>query len=280
MKKKGNNKKVYEILQKFYQRKKRVNPLYSIRALSLTLKLDTSFVNRILNGKKKFPFERIADFIKVLEMDTLGVKELKRALIWEYAREIDYQDEDVFLNSENKNQKSGFLDNFEEFKSENTTTGLFQNWYRLALLELSTIPHYEFNLKKLSQQMNIDEQELENAMKYLIDQKYLIQDSDGRWTKASDKIRFATKESQANIRRFHKDIMSKSVEEMYQNIDKTSFEKRYITSGMLTIGSDQVEKIRIRLQEMILEVIDFSNKDTVQNLYGVHFSFFPLVKLD
>jgi uncharacterized protein (TIGR02147 family) len=242
--------------------------------------MDASFVNRILNGKKKFPRARMEEFIKTLDIDELGIKELKLSLVHEFAEELGFQNTLSPSGSDHLNTKSNFLDNFEEFKSEENTEGLFKNWFRMALLDLHTLPSFELDIGALSEQLNIEPIELENALQYLIQNKYLIPNADGKLMKSNAKTRFATKQSQASIRRFHKEIMSKAVEEMYRNVDSASFKNRYITSATLTVSKTQIEKIRLRLQEMILEVVDMSNEGTSQSLYGLNFSFFPLIRLE
>jgi hypothetical protein len=74
--------------------------------------------------------------------------------------------------------------------------------------------------------------------------------------------------------------MSKAVEEMYRNTDQKSFQDRYITSATLTVSPEQVEILRLRLQEMIIEIVDLADTKPSQNLYGLSFSFFPLIKMD
>jgi hypothetical protein len=72
--------------------------------------------------------------------------------------------------------------------------------------------------------------------------------------------------------------MSKAVETMYKNVDQKSFENRYITSATVTLNPEQMDKIRLRLQEMILEIVDISSQGISKDVYGMNFSFFPLLK--
>jgi uncharacterized protein (TIGR02147 family) len=274
----GEINKVSLLLKKFYNKKKKANPAYSMRALALDLQLDPSFVNRIFSGKKKFPLERLPSFIKVLDMDSLAVKELKLALISNFASDIGYEMESQDESPKVNFPQTSYLENFDELRPQKNNEGLFQQWFRLVLLDATSLPDFELNFNQLSHQLNVHPEDLEQAWNYLTQNQFISQNSEGKWVKSHDKIRIATKESMHNIRRFHKDMMSKAVETMYKNVDQKSFENRYITSATVTLNPEQMDKIRLRLQEMILEIVDISSQGISKDVYGMNFSFFPLLK--
>lgn len=269
--------KPHEIIKKFYSRKKRANPSYSARSLARDLNLDPSFLSRILKGQKSLPSDRLPEFIKILEIDELGVKELKKSLIHEYAISLGYV-EGVENENTNCNSNLSFLAPFEEYRIEEYSESLFHPWYKPLLLELVTLTPYAINLGKISQVLNVELTDLEIAWNFLVQHKYLVKNSEGNWVKSDLKIRFATKESLLTMRRFHKEIMARAIVEMNKNIDPKSFQNRFISSATLAVNPEHVPHLRLRLQEMILELVDQGTKGECRSVYALNFNFFPLIK--
>lgn len=274
-----------DILKNFFNRKKRLNEKYSLRGMAKALDMDPGFLSRIFNGKQKLPLEQLPQFVKVLDIDSFGLSQLRQALLIEYSAglndifkihglpEIEDSAHCVSRGKEQMNDKI-----FEEYSISYDDESIFHPWYKMVLLEMANLPHVEIDFKKLSLQLNVSSEDLQRAWKFLIDRKFIEQDANLKWRKTSKKIRFATKQSLLNVRRFHKEIMTKAVEEMYRFEDQVSFQKRNISSATISVNPAQIEKVKLRLQEMMLEIVDLSSQGDTEKIYGLNFSFFPIVK--
>jgi uncharacterized protein (TIGR02147 family) len=275
-----------DILKKFFQRKRRMNAKYSLRGLAKSLAMDPGFLSRIFSGKQKFPIEQLPLFTKVLDIDTFGLNQLRQALMAEFAVGINQVfknhgllDIDESLNPQFQNDNEpNPVDTFAEYATSFEEESLFHPWYKMVLLEMTNLPNAEIDLKKLSLQLRVSFEDMERSWKFLIDRKFIKMDSSQKWCKTNKKIRFATKQSLLNVRRFHKEMMTKAVEEMYRFEDQSSFQKRNISSATISVNPAQIEKIKMRLQEMMLEIVDLSSQGDVEKIYGLNFSFFPILK--
>src|SRR5579871_5015158 len=61
--------RTHEILQTFWEKKKRSSPSLSIRGLADKLQISPSFLSRVLTGKRPIPYRLLIHFKKALEID-------------------------------------------------------------------------------------------------------------------------------------------------------------------------------------------------------------------
>ena len=87
------------ILKLYFDRKRVSTPAYSLRALARDLKVSPAYVSQVFNGKKPLPESRLAEIIRILDLDDIAVLQLKEALYTEKKRtESMDEEEKEFLN--------------------------------------------------------------------------------------------------------------------------------------------------------------------------------------
>jgi transcriptional regulator with XRE-family HTH domain len=86
-----------EILKNSYERLKKQNAAFSVRALARKMNLTPAFISKVFNNKTPLPFERVDEFAHHLKMD----KTAKNALIRTYDNEKNRK----LRGADNSNEK-------------------------------------------------------------------------------------------------------------------------------------------------------------------------------
>lgn len=263
--------KPHQLLKKYLERKQKVNPKYSLRAFARDLEVNAGFVSRMLNGTQEVPLKRLGQLAKILELDAVALKDLKKAIAFEFMSEIGISSKDMAINSKQS------LVTFEEKAMTAKEMSVLSPWYNIAILELCTCENFQANSKWIAERLNITVAQAEKSVSYLQTNGY-IKEEDGQLIKTHKHVRLPTKQSAEIVRHFHKNMMELAVKEMFQKTDNKSFNERLITSTSIAVNPENIPAAKERLAEMQLEIAEMLREGGCTEVYDLTLALFPLTK--
>ena len=252
------------ILKHYFDRKRVSQPQYSLRALARDLKVSPAYVSQVFNGKKSLPENRLADFIRMLDMDDIAVLQLKDAIHPQEKRSKSLGPDDIdFFNGYNSPEKEKYA--------------LFEKWYMIALLDLTTIEGFQSSPDWIARKLKISRVEVELAIETLISHNMLIEE-DGVLKKADLKMRFPTKITQSVIRSFHKQMIKKAYDELDERFSDEAFEDRLMVGGTFALNPEHLPMLKQRVQEMLYDLSTRGSVGPCNSVYQLSMQLFPLAK--
>jgi uncharacterized protein (TIGR02147 family) len=148
------------------------NPRYSLRSFSKTLDLSSSFVSKLLNGKRQLTegtFNKIATQLSLspeLTSHYRRVEFANRSAIAKSRIIGVIEDEAIALMSEAE------IESIEEQKKYKAISldqfNFIADWYHFAILELLTVEGFIFNANYISSQLSITPLEAQHAIERMV----------------------------------------------------------------------------------------------------------------
>jgi uncharacterized protein (TIGR02147 family) len=258
-----------DILNIYFERKKLSFPNYSLRALARDLNVSAPYISNILNGKKPVPENRLADFIKVLDLDDIAILQLKNAVFPETKKATSEvgprlnEDDIDFINKYRPLDKKKYE--------------VLNDWYNVAILDLTTCEGFQSDPAWIAKKLKLNQLQVEIAIENL-KRHDLLKSIDGKLEKVEDKLRFPTNVSQAVIRKFHKQMIKKAYEELDQKVEDGEFANRLIAGTTFALNPDKINLLKEKIQNTIYEVANTASEGPCQSVYQLNFQFFPLSK--
>lgn len=145
-------------------RRNSLNPNYSLRAFARDLGVDSSFLSKLLNGKRAMTVRTILSLAPRLGMDDALVK--------------DYIQKANGRRRRYLGRDSGEIE-FEPL--DNPKLAEVLEWYHLAILELVGVSDFEPQAAWIAERLSIPSEQAEKALKELTEQGVLVQGENGKW---------------------------------------------------------------------------------------------------
>lgn len=258
-----------DIINIYFERKKLSFPNYSLRALARDLDISAPYVSNILNGKKPVPENRLADFIKVLDLDDIAILQLKHAVFPESKTAI--VEDGPRLNEDDIN----FINKYKPLDKKKYE--VLNDWYNIAILDLTTCEGFKSDPAWIAKKLKLNQLQVEIAIENL-KRHDLLKTVDGKLEKVEDKLRFPTNVSQTVIRKFHKQMIKKAYEELDEKIEDSEFANRLIAGTTFALNTEKMAILKEKIQNTIYEVAATASEGPCQSVYQLNFQFFPLSK--
>ncbi len=259
------------IIKKYFARKQKVNPKYSLRSFARDLDVNPAFVSRLLNGKQEIPRQRLDQITKILEMDSLTSKELKKSMAAILLKEMGLDPSEI-----GKSKASSILQ-FDDRAMTAKEMSVLSPWYNITIMELVTCANFKMDAGWIAKRLNLTNDQVERSLSYLIENGYLKKDQDGL-IKTNKQLRLPTKLSAGIIRQFHKSMMEFAVKEMFQKIGDKDFAERLITSTSIAVNKENIPKAKERMLEMQIEIADILRDGECTEVFDLTLALFPLTQ--
>jgi uncharacterized protein (TIGR02147 family) len=274
-----------KLLKKFFNAKRRSNPLYSIRALARDLELSASYVSRILKGEKPFPARRFQQISKALGLDDIGQRLLAQAVLEEKASTQAQRMGSAALRSSQslgtptgKISRASKKPNFVEYEDlPHVARSLLESPCALALLDLVTCRDFQANESWIAQRLGSTSAQVRVALKLLFDLD-LLNESNGTWVKKSKKMRLPTPASNRWVREYHKNSMKRAIDELEKKFSNADFEKRSIASISFAANMNNFNRAKQRLIEAMYEVAEILAEGDCGEVFQLNWQLFPLTQ--
>ncbi len=259
------------ILKKYFLRKQKINSSYSLRSFARDLKVNPAFISRILNGKQEIPLKRLKQMAEILDLDSVVVKDLKRAIANDFLNQLGLSNKDFSATAKSS------LTHFEDRVPSAREMNVLNPWYNISIMELVTCEPFIYDKIWIAKRLGLTPGQVTNSLSYLLGNGYLKEEN-GSLRKTNKLVRLPTKKSHGVVRQFHKSMMEFAVKEMFQHTDDESFRSRVITSTSIAVNPNNVAKARERLTEMQLELAEILREGICTEVYDLTLALFPLTK--
>lgn len=246
------------------------NPRYSLRAFSKQVQLSSSFVSKLLNGKRPLTKETFLTISSRLAIPL----EIERHYL-----EVEFENENSKVTKENK------VNLFEEKPNSSNYLNLhadqfkfIADWYHFAILELISVEGFIPNPNSIASQLGITSLEAKESLDRLIRMNLIkttktksgkVQFTTSNFTTIDKKIATAATFKQQNA------ILNKAIEAL----ENTPIEERSQTSMTLAIPQSRLveaEKLIKNFRRDLTELLQRKGKR--DSVYQLSISFFPLTQ--
>ncbi|MBS1971325.1 MAG: TIGR02147 family protein [Bdellovibrionales bacterium] len=151
-------------LEQELARRNSANPNYSLRAFARDLGVDSSFLSKLLNGKRSMTARTIMSLAPRLNLSEADVQAfIQKANGRRRRYSVGAQDVQVFQELEDHK----YLQNLE--------------WYHLAILEMIDVKGFQANATWISERLPITPDQAQQALDALLSHGVLSQRDDGLW---------------------------------------------------------------------------------------------------
>lgn len=230
-----------EYLTDYYNELKRVRIGFSFRSFAQNAGIPShSYLLRIIKRQRKLSPKYLDTFVKALNLN---------------AQEAKYFINLVHFNNSNKtSEKEQYLKTIvnlrcrckEEYRLVDEQLEFYQYWYYPVIRELATLVDFGDNYALLAHYCTpkITEQQAQNAMTFLVKNKFLVPKSNGRY-EVSDPVLATSPEVRSTIlRRYHRDTLVQS-SELLDRIDPCD---RDVSSLTLRVDRETYDEIKKEIQ--------------------------------
>jgi uncharacterized protein (TIGR02147 family) len=258
----------HKILKSAYDRLKRQNPKFSIRAAATKVGVSHVFMLKLLKGTASVPEKKLPILIKVFTLDELAQAELREALVFDAISETL----DAFPGLRNKKRLAA--ETFEEYPSKHFS--VLDNWYDLAILDLLTCTNAPSTSLGMAKTLGLTSAEVEASLEKSA-KLGLAQYEFGKWTKTTSKIRFPTVGANDITRRYYEQILERTKSEL-RKTDPEDFARRSVTNLSVAVDPDRVQEAKKHLQQAIYEIAQELATGTPREVYQFTVCLVPVTK--
>lgn len=270
----NRNKKIHTILKSFFDKKRAKNTYFTLRGFAKKLGVSPSFASRILSGKQDLPIERLNQIAEILEIDSVNITLIKKNLLMDYLKIIQLSPseyKELFSTTQLP------VENYKEITVPEKQFNVFDPWYNAALLDFSTCHNFRLDFKWLEKQLKVPADELQKSWNFLLEQGYIKSTETGHYEKTDKHLRLSSTLSIPTLRRFHKNVINKSLEELNNKVEQRHFERRLITSATVAVSPEKIEEAKKKIMNFMMELSLFCSQDSqCQDVYALGCLFFPL----
>lgn len=237
-------------------RRKRINPSYSLRCMARDLDLNPGFLSMLLNGTGNLSPKRAVKVFQDLGYSPTQIQGILRLMqSQKYDLTEDGSSEIVTLN----------LDAFH----------VISDWYHYAILELTFCSDFCSEPAWIAERLKISSAEAEEALTRLI-RLGLAKEENGVVTKNDTFLAIPTNQPSHAFRSFHAQMLEKAKDA----IESIPVTLRDITGTTIAVDTARLPLVKeeiARFRQRIAELMDGANPDQV---YQLAVQFFPLTMIN
>ncbi len=250
--------KIISRINSEFDRRKAINPRYSLRAYAKSLNLDVSVLSRILANKSPIspkiltkiaiPLSITPEEFKKIEDEILQSKKSRRAA----------------PNPENSAIQQLQA---EEFK-------IIQDWYNYVILELTNISDFEPSAEWISKKLSISEADAQLALERLVKLNLLIQTDDGLFAASGN----FTTGIQDNFTTIAMKMRQKQVlQRAHDAIDLIDFKDRDQSAVTIAMDTTLIPEVKDKIKKFRRSLANFIYKKSKNKnrVYEISISLFP-----
>ena len=250
MDKKNEDTEFRNFLNKEFNRKKLVNPKYSIRSFALFLGIHQSHLTRIMNGSRPLTVKMICKLGEKLEVDAETLKSLSpeayKHLKW------DRLDKDQFQT--------------------------IADWYHFAIIELFKTKDFSQDIFWMSRRLGISAEQVHQALLRMERLGIVAKDEVGKYKVLKDNNSWYDPERTSEARRAYYIQTSQLDQNAVLN---TPFEQRRNFTLTVATSSEKFEQANNILKKCCMDLDALYNDENgessnLEEVYQLNIGFFPL----
>jgi len=240
-------------LEQELSRRNSANPNYSLRAFARDLGVDSSFLSKLLNGKRSMTARTILSLAPRLALSEADVQAfIQKANGRRRRYSVGAQDVQVFQELE----EDRFFQSME--------------WYHIAILELAHLKSFQGNAAWIAERLGISVDQAQRAFDELKNQGILSQ-ADGLWR---NEINHSTVSGQKvpRAQQVKKQIYEQAITALPKDIGNHSTMTVAISESRYQEAVEKIKRFRRELSQFLHE------PDEKEKVYQILISLFPISK--
>lgn len=255
------------LLRKYFDKKKKSSPGFSMRVLATRLDISPSFLSRVFAGKKAVPFPLLVRLAELLEIEPEMYEGLRDAHIVPVGGGKAPKKGKAQLETELEDWE---LVGKEAFK-------VLRQWFYLPILEATKLKDFDGSLDFLSKRLGLTKAVTEIAVRELLSLGLLEETAQGL-RKTGRRIRWASGKPSPEIRRFHAQMMERACQELEKATAEKDLERRLITGITVTAPAEAVGPTKAKIAEFIHGLANELGESGGSEVYQLSVQFFPLTR--
>lgn len=241
-------------LEQELSRRNSANPNYSLRAFARDLGVDSSFLSKLLNGKRSMTARTIMSLAPRLSLPESEVQNfIQKANGRRRRYSVGGQDVQVYQEIEDHK----YLQNLE--------------WFHLAILEMVNLKTFQANATWIAERLSITPDQAQQALDALMSHGVLSQREDGAWTnEINNHTMSGVKVPRAQL--VKKQIYEQAIAIMPQGLGTHSTMTVAISESRYQEAVERITRFRRELSQFLNEPED------KEKVYQILISLFPVTK--
>jgi len=251
-----------DYLQAELLRRCRTNPRYSMRAFARVLGLESSFLSRLLQGKRSIT-EGMIDRLSVrLALEPAEVIRFKTSL---RARKMDPRSGTKKANALAYDELT--IDHFH----------LIADWYHYAILELTTVRDFKSEPKWIAQMLDLPVPVINAAIERLIRLGLLKVTETHQLQSSGNHTTVGNRFTAAAFRKLQRDVLTMAL----QALEEVPMEWRDQSSITVAVSSSRLAEAKRRIQAFRRELAQFLyESEPRDNVYQLSISLYPITRMN
>lgn len=246
--------------------RKKVNKSYSLRAMAKQLGFSGSQLSEAISGKANFSEQALRKIAKKLKLNPKETEYL--CLLGEFENQKDLSVREITLKKIQKltQRKKPILDLSVDYFVQ------ISDWYHSAILELVSIPNFNFEASNIAGLLKISKAEAELAIERLI-RLGMLEESDRKFKRTVADFVIQSNEKNAAMKKFYRQMMSKASEAL----DEQNPTERWSGYETFPVAEEALPEIREACNRFFDEVLEISrNHPDPQNVFHMFTHLFNL----
>jgi uncharacterized protein (TIGR02147 family) len=245
------NDSIADVLRQELQKRKRVNGHYSLRAFARNLGLSSSFLSKVIAGKRSVSQET---FYKITSRLNLSQNHTE-ALFNQSSIKVTTPD-------------------FEIIKADHFR--LISDWHHYAILECATLTDFEPSARWIANRLSISEERAKTGLERLTRLGLLKIDKNGQVISVAQE-HYTSGILQTVPSTAHTEHERQVLEGALVALDKFSTERRHQSSMTIAIPESRLKEARDRIRKFRRELTaQLQRRGKRDSVYQLSISFYPL----
>jgi uncharacterized protein (TIGR02147 family) len=259
-------------LKDYYRKKKELKgAAFSYRAFSRQAGFSSpNFLQLVMEGKRNLSDDGIDRFVKGLRLSKEEARFFKHLVHFNQAK-----------TDQERNRwykKLATSKRYREIREiERAQFQYFSHWYNAAIRELVLLPDFQEDPEWIANTLRpkITVKEASEAIELLLHLGFLKRNRSGKLVQAERNISTAKEVHSLAIANFHRQMMKRAAE----SIERTSFDKRDISSLTIAVSQEKFKEAKRRIQEFRRELnVLLSEDGEADAVYQLNFQIFNLTE--
>lgn len=250
-----------DILKKSYLQISKTNPMFSMRAYSKFLNIDSSSLTKILKGSRKFPIAHTDFVVKQLKLNEVESAEFFRSV-------LHFKENVTLPKNEIENDKTFEVD-------EGTYYKIIANWEYYAFLNLIGLDNFVSNFEHVSKRLGIEIETSKTILKALVDVNLIEITPNGRWIRTEHHLRTSNGVSSKALIESH----TQELELAKKSLINDQKEVRSFYSGTVKTNRKAYDKAAKLSYEFMHKLVKILETGAQNEVYQIGIQLFPLTKV-
>lgn len=257
-------------LKALFEEKKKESPHFTYRLLGSKVKLDPSFLAKVMSGKRDLSPKSVVAIASYFSLTASETDYFQKLLCFSKAKETTEKQElfDELLTLRHTSSRTIFADQYE----------FYSQWYYSAMRNLLQVYRFDgTDYRSLGQALApaITELQARNAVELLLRLELIALDDKGFYKLTELAVTTGSQWDSLAIRKYHQN----NIELGKEAIDRFPKEIRDISGLTMNIGREDIPRIREMVTQFRQELIQFVNSSaTPEQVYHLNMQFFPFSK--